>query len=135
MFAFLHGWRRKLGCVTLVTALLIAGPWLRSYVIVDTFEGAFGPRRHELRSRHGRLTWSAYNPEVVERTWVWRTRPTSRRDAYVAAFTPPVDFNHPWKMRRWEIHYWTLAVPLTLLSVYLVLWRPGSAATRHRRNE
>ncbi|MDB5345770.1 MAG: hypothetical protein JWP89_4147 [Schlesneria sp.] len=41
---FFHGWRRKLGCVTLVMACAVSSAWLRSYSRNDRLDGWIAAR-------------------------------------------------------------------------------------------
>ena len=112
MFTVLHSWRRQTGCITLVMAILVTAPWMRSYLVADRFEGAIAGRHHEIRSRYGRLTWAATNQPLSNKSWVWTTRSTSWQDAHVSPPLPPwFDPGDKWKMRRSECSYWTIATP------------------------
>jgi len=45
MRAFFSGWRRKIGCVTLLMALAFMGGWVRSLSDTDVFEAPIGESR------------------------------------------------------------------------------------------
>jgi hypothetical protein len=122
MSAFFHGWRRKLGCITLIVALTFAAPWIRSYQLRDRFAFWIGTRYHHLYSFQGRIVWDAITPDAVVGTWSWNTRQI-RGDADISEPNFPLDPHDRWKVRRWNLQYLPLVLPLALLSGYLILWR------------
>ena len=61
MREFFKGWKRKLGCVTLVTACLLMGMWIRSQRIHDAYSFGFNHHQQAIISFDGRLTWWSYN--------------------------------------------------------------------------
>jgi hypothetical protein len=98
MHTYLYGWRRKAGVATLLTACALAILWARSYVAASTIDIYAIDRLFELRSANGLIRWS----ELA--------------DVGGQSFT------------LWTIHYGLLAAPLTLLSAYLILWKPRKRA-------
>ena len=146
MREFFHGWRRKVGCVTLVMACAFMAGWVGSvqnYYVIECYPGESTMIRlnswdgnlscvHFIFSRAEKFTiWPPFNAstEVVESfgneysfdnqftktRWVWRIGHTGiaasfdkESDSITAAVTP----------------YWSITIPLTLLSAYLILW-PG----------
>jgi hypothetical protein len=124
MKEFFDNWRRKAGIATLVMALAFMGGWLRSKVVEDgarlsmaggidcvvtSFAGKFHieiyQRRHE---------WIKQNH--------WYSEPIGERQAYFAQ--KGLDWIPP------PIPYWQIVTPLTLLSAYLILWKPRKASAR-----
>jgi len=109
MLTFFHGWRPKMGVVTLLLACVLGIGWVRSLLITDdvlvwSYEDADvnGGGQYRLRSHNQILELfhrhSVYLP-------VQRTR--------VGSEESPLYF-----------HYAELEFPLTLLSAYLLLGRP-----------
>ena len=103
MREFFHGWRRKAGLATLVMAYGLMGLWIRSGLLPEELEihNPFGRSDAKFVSldnnlEYWRLPW---------REGIASTRPTE------------------WK-RVCCIPYWSVVIPLTLLSVVLVLWKP-----------
>lgn len=104
MHTFFHGWRRKAGVVTLVLALAVLVAWMRSQFVTDTydlFEYHAGSRLLVLESRSGWLLIIKFRlfPNAVG--------PASLvQDGGVG------------------INYFLMITPLTLLSAFLILWKP-----------
>ena len=127
MRAFFKGWRRKVGCVTLVMACVLATGWVRSCVATDCVELQTGQRFFgigscceylilvkcsESRGFQPFVNWEFDGIEPVEHddssgrmiyTWV-----TPHRTPNECSLIP----------------YWSLVLPLTLLSAYLILCKP-----------
>ena len=130
MWSFFHGWRRKAGVVTLGLACAVYIAWMRSTVIADVImknpDQASSFRM--LLSSHSRISY-----------WLWR-REGFRNPIYADYWeTIPIDSEKPRidpELRFWKndahiqlqlelhIEYWKLVLPLTLLSAYLLLWKP-----------
>jgi hypothetical protein len=133
MREFLRGWKRKLGCMTLVIACAFAAPWIRSYSICDDFTLSKHGQFDSLVSVDGQLftTSGPYRgPDEFRRTtrraqpiqnlwagrfeWQWRccgfgsaSSSTQNRTIYLKI-----------------IPYWSVVLPLTLMSAYLLLSKP-----------
>ena len=121
MREFFHGWRRKLGCVTLVMACVLLGMWGRSTLVVVLMHFDIRDRLYWMESRNGVLIWgcSEYESGEVHVGNGWSAIPTNGpvgSDCYGPFW---VTYLHP-------------AIALTLLSALLLLWKPrtrtGSAA-------
>lgn len=120
---FFRGWRRKFGVVTLVLACVFAAGWVRSYAGGDSylFE-EYSPLG--IFSCDGEITWlglSANDPN---------SPPTPLRlDPEFEVEGAPTVFIKPSPMRFVvrTVPYWSIALPLTLLSSYLLLRRPRPA--------
>jgi hypothetical protein len=134
MSTYFQSWRRKVGCATLVMACLLAGLWLRSVTIVD--DVFIAPSRAALvmfsseRSRvGGSLDVSGAFTPLVQ----WSARPVSWENNSFGY----VDDDYSLRWGGIDIGassnqdfmfcvapYWTIVLPLTLLSAYLILWTP-----------
>jgi len=143
MREFFKGWRRKVGCGTLVLACVIAIVWMRSLFIAEgVMYRSDKSTVHNIRSTPGGLIWSGIHEEgssFVARNEYYRLIEGN-------AFTNPLETNRQWSCNLvgiefgatqtspgiseqvWVIRYWTFAVPLTLLSAYLILWKPRKPA-------
>ena len=119
MHNFFHGWRRKAGVVTLVMALTVYAAWMRSRNIIDTMSFRVGSRQHEITSLYQRINWWSWQIEDESYPVGWRTEPADPYDHVV---------NHRTDFRTytayWETLYIFPALVLTLLSAYLILWKP-----------
>ena len=136
MGEFLKGWRRKVGCVTLVMALAFTMGWVRS---VSVSEGAviqFPAWTHFLISTGGHFSWMANFPasdrpveETVDHSfvyaeieWKWRCRwhGIDIGEGHLMGFP----------LKAWVIPYWSIVIPLTLLSAYLLLSKPHNSTPK-----
>jgi hypothetical protein len=127
MQAFFRGWRRKGGCVALVMALSVVGIWCRSTVIDDRIIFAIAGRRFTLCSWDGRIFSSSLTgPEWFD--WRWTTSVNDREHfrQQETRFFEQLASLPIWENGRLALtfHYWILVLPLTLLSAYLILWKP-----------
>jgi len=129
---FFHGWRRKLGVVTLLMALVLMGGWLRSFSATDEIQiGIINQCLQEVRTSWGELHWAS-----------WKDRPISLRWTNWPAQQPSVHRKHfsEWLVRH-EVRqsnadnitrlgqvvifpYWSITIPLTLISAFLLLSKP-----------
>jgi hypothetical protein len=141
MHTFFHGWRRKAGVVTLVMALILMVAWVRSLMICDTI---VAPRRGTLQFvqsfvgtvRWGRHSWPGGVPDGVplpSTMWMssklldeqiaesfWKHRTIEWRWNW-AGFDFAAGDSAGERVERWAIPYWSLVIPLTLLSACLIL--------------
>lgn len=101
MKEFFKGWRRKVGCVTLAAACLFVAGWVRS-TVVDDYVTAFN---RSFFSSRGRF-YLGPQFSLEWRSWAWDSGP---------GLLPP-DF------LLQGVPYSIVAIPLTLLSIYLILW-------------
>ena len=128
MSSVFHSWRRKVGVVTLVMACTVVAIWCQSYQVNDVALLAVGEQQHEFSSVEGLILWRSWRP--VE------TRPT---DAYeripIAALKRVAAVKGADWLSRFDgsnalrISYWSLALPLSLLSAGLILWKPRKRAS------
>ena len=115
MHTFFHGWRRKAGCVTLVMAIAVGGMWARSLVVMDRVWFCRNAQLHHVISFDGVLSWwkrpqTPPSPAIPSLGW---SSTTFDELTTVALY-----------QSTWHIQFKTLAIPLTLLSAYLILWKP-----------
>lgn len=136
---FFKGWKRKAGLVTLAMALLVFAPWMRSARIADEFflpgEGCI----YSLRSGSGQLFWMKnWNTDGSDLS----VGITPLRNSYLIRPLPSgfieapstYEWQYAWGgfdfYKRqystqcnvgWVIPYWSLVLPLTLLSAWLIL--------------
>jgi len=118
---FFHSWRRKAGCVALVAATMLTMLWFRSAGIVDDVCLPTGGNTYQLLlSRFGEFTWQ-WNDAKEEVDFHWQS----------------IDLEPPSEMwsRRFDFEAWSLTLPywsvtlaMTMLSAYLILWKPRKRA-------
>ena len=125
MGEFFKGWRRKAGLGTLAMACVLAVGWMRSYTVAeDAAWFSIGSQQQLMVSFAGRVRWESY-PVSGEAAWTVRSYnksgPIFSEDRLVLAGS---------SLSGWVIPYWSLILPLTLLSAWLILGkRPTSRAT------
>ena len=130
MLSFFHGWRRKAGCVTLVMACMVFGGWMRSRIACDAAEFTIGHRRHRIMSTANCVSWYSCDEHGVsmsQRRWwssvVFKEPRRNDQDYWKARIADQVWHTHK-GFAAWTVKYSSLAIPLTLLSAYLLLWKP-----------
>ena len=139
MRTFFHGWRRKAGVLTLLMALAVTGMWVRSFMVLDqvrlyrkdvlrvlmTTPGSFGWVDH--------TTLNASSFKLPPPSWSWGCLVVGDGDL------DPATHLISWQIKFLGfgvgkggsnntdvilIPYWPFAIPLTLLSACLLLWKP-----------
>lgn len=115
MGEFFRGWRRKVGCVTLMMALVLVVGRMRSLLWEDEIPlpsiyiippmMIIAPTMHWIISSDNMLQYWKLPPDYYT-----SLRPVEPRMFFC-------------------IPYGSIAVPLTLLSAYLILWKPRKGGT------
>jgi hypothetical protein len=145
MREFFRGWRRKVGCVTLLMACALLVGWVRSHVVLDSL--SFSVRcqvTESLVSGGGLVAWQA-KTNTSPPSVTWNTAPVTdsfdgfnfpsmrcswRRFGFgLGEFVPEEEFDTERIVFR-IVPYWSLILPLTLLSAYLILWKPRQQDSR-----
>jgi hypothetical protein len=142
MQRYIYSWRRKAGFITLVIACLVAGAWVRGLMIEDSFHHYNESSEWFFGSTNGGLyvNWLHFDPESSSSLakeplkecpfWMSTARASYR---FTGADELPIDWDWNWcgfKYFGYErdftaiIPYWSVALPLTLLSACLILWKP-----------
>lgn len=121
---FFHGWRRKTGVVTLVMACLLMASWISSrqtaswtMLCPDRFNAYFLQSYNQLLSgKH------LHEPNGIIR---------SRRQGIIAYrinehgdYAALGDGQLGEHLPNWSIPHLAVVCPLTLLSAFLILWKP-----------
>lgn len=158
---FFKGWRRKAGLVTLVMALILEGAWMRSLYGTDLLTcGASGTTTRVI-VKNGFVAWCIKFRDPPERfelsKWTWQRRP-NRGHAGLHPITDEIsewtDFDVGGRFFRQYLRFgivfdefrndnhalhkicvvpcWPIALPLTLLSIYLLVSKPRSATPMKR---
>jgi hypothetical protein len=142
MHTYFHSWRRKAGVITLVMACVFMGAWIRSLRVQDQLVVPRRDSAHLFASRNGILGWVRVSPLLATIEWssiaVTGTMEDSWGDAEAhwrwhycgidigAATLTAKSQGRVIKMQfeQWGVPYWTIVMPPTLLSAYLILWKP-----------
>jgi hypothetical protein len=118
--------RRKIGVLTLVMALVIMGGWARSFAIADIGSLAVTDwgRTFELHSHNGTMEWHVFRSNPISCP-DWISCPIIN---YQRVATIGLSVNGCGE----QIHsmtgpHWSIALPLTLLSAWLLLRKPRPA--------
>lgn len=128
MREFFRGWRRKVGCVTLLMALAVFGMWTRSQLVWEMINAPVGGRDHVTLLVPGRFTWVSYFPEKGNRIpQQWDQDQVSKDNVHGLE-----EMEAEWRqdsMRRpgyigVRVNLLVVLIPLSLLSAYLILWKP-----------
>ncbi len=149
MGEFFKGWRRKAGLVTLAMACVFMVGWMRSHLFQDTITIplSFGSQIR-LVSASQQLVLATINIRTGkgeasnrERFWISRRIGDTGGWVYTSADTTPIYFGFHghsfWRDKHFfanggtsvsvtKLHfpYWSLVLPLTLLSTWLILIKP-----------
>ena len=142
MGEFFRGWRRKIGVVTLVMALLFMGGWVRSLSIQDVLSFHSGRhtsehlssvkcvlvlQRGEIDDAEYMMTfpkWTA-NEFDSETKWFDETGMVWRWQLYGFGFGElPNDLIEGVQEKYFFIPHWSIVLPLILNSAYLLLSKP-----------
>ena len=103
------------------------GMWMRSLVSVDDITVRRTKSRELLQSANGSIRWISFNSVAPEKpSFDWNTTPVEC-EAFIQVDNPYMGWRSWGGRRRWIVRfvaYWLVTIPLTLLSAYLILWKP-----------
>jgi hypothetical protein len=140
MGQFFRGWRRKLGVVTLVMACVFTAEWVRSLVYVDalTVIGNNGPfiSRARIESNLGAIYFAHFRILDILEARYKRSLP-KYSVVEVQNSRPPIDvewtllgfamrINDTGSIGGFGIRYWSIVIPLAMLSACLLFGKPRS---------
>jgi len=154
MREFFKGWRRKVGCVTLVMALAACGVWMRGHFVADTVSIASGSLTERQICFCNRGIVLVYLAETESGNGLMYPRFDWASERYPDRHYPgeipsPIDaiaddgvwgFGYYGQRNGYEsfqiviIPFLSVTAPLTLLSAYLLLW-PGKRVTKQAAKE
>ena len=121
MRSFFHGWRRKAGVVSLLMACGLMVSWLRSYISEERFWIRMHDRCHVITHSHGRLEQISFDLAKDDgeniRSLGWFSQ------KHTGNLFPQWHFEPDYHV----VAHWLVVLPLTLLSAYLILWKPRKA--------
>lgn len=136
MHAFFKSWRRKVGCVVLAMALALTAGWVRSLLVFDSVRirpVASTTLRVESKRQLLCVSWAQDRLGSTNTLpfWNWLALDPSLRgtelpdDYKVGAFACLVNLSDEYPLAViLEAPYWSVTLPLTLLSAYLILRKP-----------
>jgi hypothetical protein len=145
MREFFRDWRRKLGCVMLVFACGLMGMWVRSFQRRDCFVASIWDFHYQWKSFGGVTLIERTTPDSILPNWHWSQSEVPDEwclDAFLQSVTAD------WKWREFHFRsgiirlqggpnefwylimpYWSLTLPVTLLSAWLLLSKPPQPIT------
>jgi hypothetical protein len=144
MREFIKGWRRKAGCVTLLMACMLTSCWVRSLTRSDEIQlGHVFGQMYSVESSAGATCWLRWTGWVSFKKVRWQSYPHGRGGELsfqgLHRFSSEVNFGPDLSRveetgivppdRRatgtgFMISYIYMVGPLTLLSAFLLLWKP-----------
>lgn len=142
MFEFFRGWKRKLACVILTVALVLAAAWVRSRTIADTIHRRVDENTQDvyLSCIHGfvwmrtRYTDSNHNGLSSSPKWEWNVSKSSDYDedswqnVSGCWFGCRVGYGDSQiQVSILVVRYLTVTVPLTLIAMCLLLSKPRAS--------
>jgi hypothetical protein len=147
MFEYFNGWRRKFGGIALLMAIILAGGWIRSLVVLDVLQFRSGNFTCEhCVSVDQSLVWGRLrkqDPRSIYPYPVWNASEYRSLDSFLEhaglrAVTRLWGFGRselihapdPTGHTIWIIPYWFLVIPCTLLSIWL-LFADRHASSKH----
>jgi hypothetical protein len=137
MFKSFNGWRPKLGGIALLMAIILAGGWIRSLVVLDVLQFRSGTFTCEhCVSVDQSLVWGRLrkkDPRSVYPYPVWNASEYQSLDSFLEraslrAATRWWGFGRselnqasaPTGHTVWIVPYWFLVIPFTLLAIWLL---------------
>ncbi len=148
MSNYFKAWRRKIGVATLVLACVFAVGWTRSLTERDVLIRLNEHNTHLVISAEGTLSWERMWPIVKPRPsrWMYRhqsSNPNEGDDVPLGSLGLGFDFRDQSKIETtvgttpyiaesetWQIPYWSIVIPLTLISSWLLLSKPRAKSER-----
>lgn len=131
MREFFHGWRRKAGCIALLMASVLMACWIRSLRFTDSIAFPIQTRQYIVSTYQGVVFWAGLEAGFVEWSCEFSKPPDEPLFAVRDDQLLPT-FESTDGMEVWTVPYWSVTIPLTFLSAYLLLWKPRKrSGTEH----
>jgi hypothetical protein len=133
---FFEGWRRKLGVLTLLMACVFAAGWVRSFRFSEWLAFPSGTNRGEMLGwLDCHVIWCTglnLKAEDMEDLPTWSSEDFQSLDNFVNGastmekreFGGFVWINDPEDVSALIVPFWSIVIPLTLVSAYLLLSKP-----------
>lgn len=137
MGAYFKPWRRKAGCVTLALVAVLGVEWLKSQLVCEGYFRFGEKRNHSIMSVRGGIVWQ-WSPEQPNEDpqdhhrWhsaVGTSKGLDRSKYRLRCFGFEIrEYVASWgngqPITEYAIPYWSIVLPLSLLSAYLLLSKP-----------
>lgn len=129
MSDFFHDWRRVLGSILLVLALVCSLSWIRSRMVFDRITFAIGTRQYEFTSIGGHAWWCSWEPVTLPTGWASSTKRLSTlqvNELFAGVDREYRSMGGGWGVKHrskiWGAAYWSIIAPLALLAACLIFW-------------
>jgi hypothetical protein len=139
MKEFFHGWRRKVGCLSLLLACLIAGAWMLCEM--RRHNGVSFPlfnRQHVVYAVDGQIVWMGMPHGDV---WLLSSEDYEAMAEFIMRIDGSwdkileiQDLKKDTAIKMWAVPVWSVVLPLTFLSAYLIVWKPRKRANHCHHN-
>lgn len=155
MSVFFKGWRRKTGFLTLLMASLFMVGWVRSTLRLDFITSCCSRSSYGIESVHGMVKFARRTPATRGRFLSYGSTDVGEtqldENGVQKPFNPweylDVEWRSDWlgfhfgagkntagtirRIEFWIIPYWSVTVPLTLLSAYLLVVKNRSLKSKN----
>lgn len=137
MKEFFRGWRRKFGILTLVMACVLTSVWMVTNKFSVHFATAYIEPVQFLTAKDGYLRWASYPGVTISEPVTFRVVPPHQVELDIIesdGFQKDLVWNWHWKwngfefghsqfrsVRVWAVPFWSMVLPLTLISASLLL--------------
>jgi len=143
----LRGWKPNAGYVTLVVVFILIGGWMRSLISTDIMQFSSGNHAFDdVTSVDQVLVWGrnrTVEPQSVVTRPEWRSFEGASFDVFLDRLDRECswrwcgfgvgelkkDSSKPLSLSFWSVPYWSIVLPLTLLSAYLLVSKPRPNTT------
>ena len=119
---FVHGWRRKSGALTLMIACFLMVMWIRSRLVIDCVEFSTPHRQHAIASFWGRIALKSADLSGPNRSG-WFSIDLRQLPSTLEKLLDLSDLSGRNPI-QWVVPYWSVTIPLTTLSAYLLVSAP-----------
>ena len=142
MREFFKPWRRQFGVMTLIMSCVVTNIWFITNHRCFEFVSAIGEPIHILTARTGYFRWSSYmDINTTAAPFLWQEWPASENNIEPMD-APLMRIEWQWHLSWvgfefgkgrchgsspiavWAVPYWSIAIPMTLASAYLLLSKP-----------
>jgi hypothetical protein len=143
MREFFRGWRRQVGAVTLFIACVLTMGWVRSGSTEDRTTMILSQRFYLFVSSRSSISWWAMDNkgspssvvQMIGRSSATNSpRPALSHSDIIEVLTHLYAVgdgrDNPLNVACWTVAYWSVVLPLTILSAYLLLSKPRVPAPK-----
>jgi H+/Cl- antiporter ClcA len=131
MTEFFRGWKRKCGLFTLLLALAFMGIWGRSKIAtqhIALFNGI--GTQDSMSSWNGTFVWRRYRFDESRPRGFFADQPLDINWRWYGIGVSDLQNNDGSSETVWYIPYWFFITPLTLISAFLLHFKPRQSALR-----